>query len=1039
MLLDDYPDTFTLVQIHPWDAYTIDWGADRATFYGVGGTPSARFDGVLVAHGAITNTSAMYDWYEELYLERLAVPADVTIELSARAVDSHTYDIHAEVCMEAGGTPKWTRIYLVQVLDNWPASPAYSRHTLKAAADTQDFTLSPGRCKTVDRTFAFDGDSMSHQNDIKIIAWAQDRLSSGPAEVYQAAVMNWPFPQSPMQMEWVTVGDPGNDDDTHGDGYGGVAYPYRIGKYEVTNAQYAEFLNAVAAVGDANSLYSTDMAGGWNDIGGISRTGSGTGGDPWVYAARSNRENRPVNYVNWYDTLRFANWLHNGQPTGTQDASTTEDGAYDMSQGAGVVRKPGALVFLPSEDEWYKAAYYKGGGTSAGYWDYPTRSDTAPTAEAPPGTDPNGSANYYTGAYVDPTYYTTPVGAYTTKPSDSAYETYDQGGNVWEWNEWVSGSLRGLRGGSWGNFENTLRAETRNYYDVATYEDPKCGFRVASLVDCNGNGIPDICDISCGETDGFCDVSSCGLGFDCDGNGILDECDTDNCPVGNPVCSDCNWNYKLDACDIADCPPGDHACDDCNVNGVPDQCDLDPSDPDRNGEVSRDCNANVIPDECDIDPTDPDGDGEVSPDCNANEYPDWCDMTGGGVLLDEDFEDGLPDGWAVTGVFRITGQCGASHPYCGGALWAYAGNTGNCSYADNMVGRIILPPVTLGVGVSEVRFCSGIETEEDWDFGRVLVDEVIVWEDSGGNGQWQERVADISSFAGQTVNIVFEFSADTSISGELGWLVDNITVVSGSEDCQENGVPDDCDVNPADPDENGHYSADSPPNGIPDECEMVAPVAPSASPDNVAKNRYVSFVPNSGEMAVAFEVQMTASTYFPEATGVVGWVGEPFEASEDPGVWIARLVDAPPAARVWTEAVVHVGDCAIVPAADYAVRTAVQGSAVDYSDPLAVATILQPGSKYWGDVVGTFDGVAWGAPDQSVGMDDVQAAIQKFQKVDAAPHLTWVDVDGQVPNAILNFTDIQQIVQGFKNDPYPFGCPPDDPCYDNGGDPANCP
>ena len=55
-------------------------------------------------------------------------------------------------------------------------------------------------------------------------------------------------------IEWVVVGDAGNVDDTHGDGFGGVAYKYRLGRYEITNGQYREFLNAVAAVGDPNGL-----------------------------------------------------------------------------------------------------------------------------------------------------------------------------------------------------------------------------------------------------------------------------------------------------------------------------------------------------------------------------------------------------------------------------------------------------------------------------------------------------------------------------------------------------------------------------------------------------------------------------------------------------------------------------------------------------------------------------------------------------------------------------------------------------------------
>ena len=301
-------------------------------------------------------------------------------------------------------------------------------------------------------------------------------------------------------IETVTVGDAGNtaDDEImstdYTTGYGGVAYVYSIGVYEVTNSQYAEFLNAVATVGDLHYLYNTDMGGGSLDVGGISRTGSGTEGDPWVYTARPNRGNRPVNYVTWYDALRFANWLHNGQPTGAQDASTTEDGAYDMDLGAGVVREPGALFVLPTEDEWYKAAYYKGSGMDAGYWDYPTGSDDPdpPTSETPPGTDTTyGSANYYDNDWVDSEYYTTEVGAYSTESppgtyvSAGPYGTFDQGGNIWEWNESeaMESGLRGLRGGSFGDpgyGADVLHASYRNAYDP-TGEHCYIGFRVAEV------------------------------------------------------------------------------------------------------------------------------------------------------------------------------------------------------------------------------------------------------------------------------------------------------------------------------------------------------------------------------------------------------------------------------------------------------------------------------------------------------------------------------------------------------------------------------
>ena len=276
-----------------------------------------------------------------------------------------------------------------------------------------------------------------------------------------------------LEMEWVTVGDPGNAADTRYDepGFGGVDCVYNIGKYEVTNAQYCEFLNAVAA-SDPNGLYNPSMAGG---EGGITRSGfSGS----YTYHTIGGRAKFPANHMSWYDTLRFANWMHNGQPIGPQGPATTEDGAYDLSLGASVVRKPGALVFLPDEDEWYKAAYYD--GESGEYYDYPTGTNTAPRYEYPPGTDMlDGSANYdmVVGTFTE-------VGAYNAKPSDSPYGTFDQGGNAWERNETDvlgDGSVRGLRGGSFGYATaNDLHAAYRYIYDPAD-ERNIIGFRVAAV------------------------------------------------------------------------------------------------------------------------------------------------------------------------------------------------------------------------------------------------------------------------------------------------------------------------------------------------------------------------------------------------------------------------------------------------------------------------------------------------------------------------------------------------------------------------------
>ena len=76
-----------------------------------------------------------------------------------------------------------------------------------------------------------------------------------------------------IEIDFVTVGNPGNaNDDT---GYGGVAYTYQIGKYEVTAGQYTAFLNAVAAT-DTYRLYNDNMS--RTDHGsGIARDGSSGG------------------------------------------------------------------------------------------------------------------------------------------------------------------------------------------------------------------------------------------------------------------------------------------------------------------------------------------------------------------------------------------------------------------------------------------------------------------------------------------------------------------------------------------------------------------------------------------------------------------------------------------------------------------------------------------------------------------------------------------------------------------------------------------
>ncbi len=198
-------------------------------------------------------------------------------------------------------------------------------------------------------------------------------------------------PASAVTIDWVPIGNAGNAADTpssncYAAGCGSVAYEYQISKYEVTNAQYAELLNAKAA-SDPLGLYNPTM-GADATFGGITRSGvSGS----YTYAVKSGFADKPVVYVSFYDSLRFANWLNNGQ-----GSASTETGAYTLlggtatpSNGLTVTRNGGANIFLTSENEWYKAAYYSPGGV---YFDYPTGTNSV-TGCVAPGSDTGNSAN----------------------------------------------------------------------------------------------------------------------------------------------------------------------------------------------------------------------------------------------------------------------------------------------------------------------------------------------------------------------------------------------------------------------------------------------------------------------------------------------------------------------------------------------------------------------------------------------------------------------------------------------------------------------
>ncbi|MFM7244823.1 MAG: SUMF1/EgtB/PvdO family nonheme iron enzyme [Planctomycetaceae bacterium] len=302
---------------------------------------------------------------------------------------------------------------------------------------------------------------------------------------------------------FVPVSDAGNAADPT-TGYGRVGESYRIGKYEVTIGEYAAFLNAVAA-DDPAGLYHPAMASDATSAG-ILRAGTAgtytytvTGPAGISPVGATSAANRPIAYVDWFDAARFANWMANGQQAGPQGSTTTENGVYDLSTAASgtlprrneVNPNTGAApsFFLPSENQWYKAAYYDpalrhGRG---GYYRFATRSNATPGNVI---GDAANHANYIfsTGTMtvtqqpeiMGTQNYLTNVGAMRSSPS--SYGTFDQNGNVWELTEsaGMTGGAVILRGGAWTSFSSYLSSGYRLGVSTGGAAS-NAGFRLAAL------------------------------------------------------------------------------------------------------------------------------------------------------------------------------------------------------------------------------------------------------------------------------------------------------------------------------------------------------------------------------------------------------------------------------------------------------------------------------------------------------------------------------------------------------------------------------
>jgi formylglycine-generating enzyme required for sulfatase activity len=299
-------------------------------------------------------------------------------------------------------------------------------------------------------------------------------LFSRHALPFVLALVAGPATVSALTIETVPVGNPGNPADKTVDNApiaGAVADEYTIGKFEVTNSEYAEFLNAVDPSGvNHRGLYNAQMTS--DALGGIDFSAAAANGTK--YSVKAGRAANPVVFVSFFDAARFTNWLHNGQ-----GAANTENGSYQLLGGTAipsnadfVSRKITASWSLPTYDEWYKAAYHKNDGVTGNYFDYPTSSDTPPTASAPPGGSNSANFSSIVGGLTN-------AGAYLN--ATSPYGAFDQAGNVWEWtNDIQLLESRRVGGGAWFNGTSSL-VNTSTAATLAANETNSVGFRVVRV------------------------------------------------------------------------------------------------------------------------------------------------------------------------------------------------------------------------------------------------------------------------------------------------------------------------------------------------------------------------------------------------------------------------------------------------------------------------------------------------------------------------------------------------------------------------------
>ncbi|PHQ78102.1 MAG: hypothetical protein COB69_10710 [Phycisphaera sp.] len=241
-------------------------------------------------------------------------------------------------------------------------------------------------------------------------------------------------------FNFITIGDVGNaafvgdiNDEHQFRGHGSVNYEYRIAKTEIRTSDWVEFANMARRF-----QIPLDTALGAVHWGAGLAIDPKTGDEVWVQFSKASGD-WPVAGTSWWAAATYANWLHNDKAetaeaflTGAYDISTFERDPTTGLFSDQPTRSPGAKYWIPSVDEWMKAAHYdptKDGPSQGGWWQYPNGSDTKPVTGIP-GV---GETNADLFDIIGPDAWHTPVGSYPE--SQSPWGLLDVSGGASEWTE----------------------------------------------------------------------------------------------------------------------------------------------------------------------------------------------------------------------------------------------------------------------------------------------------------------------------------------------------------------------------------------------------------------------------------------------------------------------------------------------------------------------------------------------------------------------------------------------------------------------------